>query len=120
MPRPRFKLERSGETHLLKCIGDGISTETRELADDDWDRFDAWIRAYKRELRRPDPAGEMLALGRAVYDWLNSEGEGRHWMTRLMASGPSHPFLIEFQVPPNPNERYRRFLEVPWELLADR
>ena len=115
MDRPYFFLKSVGGNLYLEC-GEGDRTlRDRPIQPDEPKGFEAWIRAYRRALFKPDPAEDLLSLGREIVQWLDRHDNS---FSRLKEHR-SVPFIVEFRVPRDPTDPMLRFLEVPWELAAD-
>ncbi len=115
MDRPYFFLKSVGGNLYLEC-GEGDRTlRDRPIQPDEPKEFEAWIRAYRRALFKPDPAEDLLSLGREIVQWLDRHDNS---FSRLKEHR-SVPFIVEFRVPRDPTDPMLRFLEVPWELAAD-
>ncbi|MCI0530343.1 MAG: hypothetical protein L0Y74_00085, partial [candidate division Zixibacteria bacterium] len=102
----------------VKCpaITPGLN-EWREIQGEDDARFRGWIESYQQAVKKDRPAELLLKLGKEIYAWLNTAFEGS--LERLCSEVLDPPLFIEFGVPPQPGETEQRFLEVPWEILAD-
>src|SRR5215469_11028018 len=87
----------------------------RALSQADWGRFADWIKQYHDVCWLPHIKAELLALGRQIHDWLDGP---ERWLEKLREI-PDAPVIAEFAVGARPDEKARRFLEVPWELAAD-
>jgi hypothetical protein len=87
----------------------------RALTQADWARFDDWAKQYHDVSWLPHNQEKLLGLGRQIHDWL--DGHDR-WLKELR-DVPDAPVIAEFAVRAQPDEKARRFLEVPWELAAD-
>jgi CHAT domain/AAA ATPase domain len=93
----------------------GEKDERRTLAEADWARFDEWIKQYHDLSWLPGNQENLLDLGHQIHDWLDGK---ERWLERLREF-PDAPVIAEFAVRARPDEKARRFLEVPWELAAD-
>jgi tetratricopeptide (TPR) repeat protein len=101
--------------HLtLRCVDPALD-ESRDLDPDAKARFEGWADDYRRALRKETNAVELLAIGRALFTWLDSSAA---WLTRLRRDAQP-PLLLELAVPLRPSPLEHAFLEAPWELLAD-
>ncbi|MFW5636465.1 MAG: CHAT domain-containing protein, partial [Thermodesulfobacteriota bacterium] len=89
--------------------------ETRTVPADE-NPFQDWIDAYRVALQNTRNADALLNLGRKIYAWLN---EGGGYIDRLLAATRDNPRCMVFSVRSDPDPEGLRFLEVPWELLAD-
>jgi hypothetical protein len=88
----------------------------RRLADTDVDHLKDISRRYRDLVARgAADHGEVLALGRELYAWV--EGD-EAWLTSLRAS-LLPPFEFEIRGPLQPDAAAWAVLNVPWELLAD-
>ncbi len=69
--------------------------------------------AYTRALTLPKPAGTLLAIGKALHDWLDRKD--------LLAQiiGESGPVSLDLAVAVRPDAKARAFVAAPWELLTD-
>src|SRR4051812_16153203 len=86
----------------------------RHLTAPDWDRFAGWIKDYHALTGPGDHADELLALGRDIHGWLDSD---ERWLLALRDRADA-PVIAEFAVQGTQTEHDRLFLEVPWELAA--
>ncbi|TCT24230.1 CHAT domain-containing protein [Thiobaca trueperi] len=72
-----------------------------------------WSARYAKAVRAADP-GELLAIGRAIFDWLDANGWASGW------AGGTGGRLLEIRVTDPGSTIGRALLDAPWELLADR
>src|SRR3972149_6297942 len=100
-------------TLRYNCEANSIN-ETRHLTAADTGQFQAWIDSYRNALTSVNPQQELFTLGQAVYQWLN----GSSGLLERMAQGS--PWIIEFTVDRRPDAQALEFLEIPWEMMADR
>ncbi len=91
----------------------GGATEERRVAAADLDRLAKSAAAYDTALKTGDPT-PLAGLGRDLFDWLDGD---RHWLKALREGAGPRELTIE--VGAEPGEAERRFLDAPWELLAD-
>jgi tetratricopeptide (TPR) repeat protein len=89
--------------------------QSRPLTDRDFQRFQDWADRYRLALADRDPAAALVAIGREMYFWLNG---GELWLEQSRQFATS-PWKLEFAVPLEPGDNDQRFLNAPWELLAD-
>jgi CHAT domain-containing protein len=89
--------------------------QRRALTEADWSRFAEWIRQYHDVCWLPHIQAKLHDLGRQIHDWLDGP---ERWLGKLRET-PDAPIIAEFAVRARPDEKARRFLEVPWELAAD-
>src|SRR5271165_6784978 len=87
----------------------------RTLADADWARFADWVKKYHELAWQPRNEAGLLDLGRQIHDWLDGP---ERWLETLRETLDA-PVIPSFAVSARPGEHARRFLEVPWELVAD-
>jgi tetratricopeptide (TPR) repeat protein len=101
----------------FRLDGDALlhAGERRALTEADWARFAVWIRQYHDISWLPHIQDRLLDLGRQIHDWLDGP---ERWVEKLREI-PDAPVIAEFAVRARPDEKARRFLEVPWELAAD-
>ena len=111
MTRPAVQI-KDGWLHLDA----GSIHERRRLEPKANERFEAWARTYRDARERPDEPDRLLALGQDLFAWLNGE---QQWTDRLREAAQP-PLIIEFAVPLHPEDPDLPFLNVPWELLADK
>jgi tetratricopeptide (TPR) repeat protein/CHAT domain-containing protein len=113
----RARVELEGQCLYIQCINAKLE-DRRDITSEDLDRFDQWIGSYRLILqsRSRDNRDALFKLGQDIYNWLNGAGG---WLKRLFASSSSPPFILDFTVTAQPGKDELRFLEVPWELLAD-
>jgi tetratricopeptide (TPR) repeat protein len=108
-------IHRAGGQDFLQCQSNGQPLQQRSLTQEDRDLFAGWIGAYQRLQATDNNPARLLELGRAMRQWLDQ----RNWLSNLQENASSPPFVLEFRVDRNPDKEALRFLEVPWELLAD-
>lgn len=113
----RAKVEFKEGRLSIQCLKVKLA-DRREITSEDMDLFNQWIGRYRHILksRTSDNRDDLSKLGQYIYNWLN--GDSR-WLERLFYSFSSPPFILEFTVSAQPGKDALRFLEVPWELLAD-
>ncbi len=99
----------------FRCEQAGLD-ESRPVGPQLGQTFCQWAAGYREARGKADAAERFLGLGRDLYAWLDG---GERWLERLRGSA-SPPLVIEHAVPLRPDEPQLSFLEVPWELLADR
>lgn len=96
-----------------RCDSSGLD-ERRELTDKDTKLFDEWIEAYRKAVLLKNNRELFLSLGQDMYGWLNHDAG---YLERMYKSVP--PWIVELCVSENPGSEELRFLETPWEVLAD-
>ncbi len=112
----RAEIEYKDSRLSIRC-DEAKLDDWRPVNDKDKHLFTRWIKSYRQSLRTPNNREILFKIGQEIYGWLNgSEG----WLKRLFDSVSGTPFILEFTVPPRPGEDELRFLEVPWELPADK
>lgn len=109
---PTIQLKKTRLT--IQCDDPALDGAGRDLTKDDAERFDRWIETYRRAVEAGAGGAVLAELGEEIHVWL--DGDGR-WMEKLVA-GASPPMVVEFQTSRTPNGIERRFLDVPWELVA--
>jgi tetratricopeptide (TPR) repeat protein len=110
MPQIIYSQER------LEIIAPNID-DFRELNPNDHNQFDSWIASYANAIQSNEPETALLSIGREIYDWLNASYP---FFDRMMDEMDQPPYIIEFIIPRRPDNNALRFLEVPWELIADK
>jgi len=103
------------ETGKLEIIRPDAETEFKNLDENDKELFNSWIRDYREILKKENRVEDLLSLGHDIYLWLDGDSG---CMQKMLKHGCT-PFLLEFAVKSRPDEDDLRFLEVPWEVLAD-
>jgi tetratricopeptide (TPR) repeat protein len=98
----------------LRCKQAGLD-ESRPLTAADESRFRGWLRDYHDSLRGYEDEPARLRLGRELYAWLDGDAG---WLARSRATALA-PWIVDFRGPRDPDGLARRFLQLPWELLAD-
>ena len=88
----------------------------REHGGDDQDKFQSWIRSYRKALDHRQGPDDLLGLGKEIYAWLNGDGD---FMEKALSQA-EQPFLVEFRVNRQPDETAKRFLEVPGRTWSPR
>ncbi|MDM8516446.1 CHAT domain-containing protein [Desulfobacterales bacterium HSG16] len=112
--RPTIRYE-DGKIHALY---DEINLdESREITEDDLKLFDQWIETYRIAIGKPDSAEKLLDMGMKIYSWLNGTNG---CMEKILDARVSMPLLVEFAVCARPKAFDLSFLEIPWEILADK
>jgi hypothetical protein len=86
--------------------------ETRAVGADDLTKFETWASAYESAVKSGS-TGAPIDLGRQLYAWLHGPGG---WLKAFYEGTGARELC--FEVGSNPSEAERRFLDVPWELLA--
>lgn len=120
--RPQLRLD--GMTLRLDGAG---AAKHRQLGEADTTAFESWATRYRdalevrsldwRERRRT----QLLALGLEIGRWLDSE----NWLSVDLARAATTPWIVEFMVDHLRADdsaealAQSRFLEAPWELVAD-
>ncbi|WP_082167425.1 CHAT domain-containing protein [Methylobacterium aquaticum] len=96
-----------------QLILDGPREERRPFEAADAAFLDEQSAAYTKALTLQTPAGTLLAIGKALHDWLDRKD--------LLAPiiGESGPVTLDLAVTPKPDARARAFVAAPWELLTD-
>ncbi len=96
-----------------QLILDGTREERRPFEAADADFLNDQSAAYTRALTLPKPAGTLLAIGKALHDWLDRKD--------LLAQiiGESGPVSLDLAVAVRPDAEARAFVAAPWELLTD-
>ncbi|MCK5437243.1 MAG: CHAT domain-containing protein, partial [Desulfobulbaceae bacterium] len=89
---------------------------SRSPSKNDFTRFREWIGSYTRALKQLDNKEILLTIGREIYNWLNGD---QNFLETILQNA-ENPFIIEFQIPKRSSEIQKAFIEVPWELLADK
>src|SRR5687767_1336483 len=112
-PLAEFRIKADGRLHAL-CPHADVNDENRSLSDADFELFDSWSAGYQAALKH-DQRDRLLALGREMYRWLDGS---ERWIER-MRPVMSPPSLVEFAAPRDVTPPRMRFVEAPWELLAD-
>ena len=110
--RPTIRLNKYRLT--VRCDDPALDGAERELNADDAERFDRWIETYRKAVEERGDGTTLVDLGEEIHAWL--DGDGR-WLEKLVAVA-SRPMVIEFATSRSPNGVERRFLDVPWELVA--
>ena len=98
----------------LRCKQAGLD-ESRPLTAADESRFRGWLQGYHDSLRGYGDEPARLRLGRELYAWLDGDAG---WLARSRATALA-PWIVDFRAPRDPDGLARRFLQLPWELLAD-
>lgn len=94
----------------------GTEVLSRPVGAEDIAALKGLVTEYAELRGRSGVEARLLALGRALWGWLDG---GERWMAQLLDQPPS-PFAVEFQVPTTkPDAQQQLFLQVPWELLAN-
>ena len=83
--------------------------ERRPVLDEDLERFRGWARRYGAAVPGDDELA-LLDIGREIHAWLDER--------RL--EGLRTDRDVRFAAPLEPDADERAFLDVPWELMADR
>jgi tetratricopeptide (TPR) repeat protein len=98
----------------FRLSGDRLvrGTSARVLTAADHADFARWGEGYHAIARRGDNKAGLLRLGQDIKDWLDGP---ERWL-----SGLPKPAIACFAVDERPDEAARRFLDVPWELAADK
>lgn len=111
--RAAFRLEND----ILDFVAPEAGLDERRILDaSDAGRFADWQASYRVVREKDDAQAELLALGRAIAGWLDgSEG----WLSRLLRN-PQPPLIVAFQALDHGDETAQAFLQVPWELIADK
>ena len=105
-----IKLVFDGEE--LSFRPEGAPSETRKVDAAGPATFATWSSGYETAVKTGS-ATALLALGRELHNWLHGLGG---WLKALNdGAGPRELFL---EVGSDPSKAERRFLDVPWELLA--
>ncbi|KPA14689.1 hypothetical protein MHK_005102 [Candidatus Magnetomorum sp. HK-1] len=99
----------------LTIISNNIDNH-REITSTDHELFDSWLTSYHHATQSADASKSFQTIGKEIYQWLNNSDQ---LIERLMDEMVNPPFTIEFSIPKRPDANALRFLEVPWELLAD-
>jgi len=89
---------------------------SRSPNNDDFSQFKEWIQTYNHALKQSDNKKILLTMGREIYVWLN----GNQYTMDNAVKDADNPFTIEFTIPKRPSDIQKAFIEVPWELLADK
>lgn len=108
-------IQFTGGQLRLDCAG-GDVRGSRKVKKTDPSRFEGWAKRYEQALGRPKAGEVLLEIGREIYKWLDGN---QRWLEKLRASDPSE-LVLEFTTKSRPDEADQTFLEVPWELLADK
>jgi hypothetical protein len=121
MARPRLRLDGT----ILR-FEEIVAPKRRDLSEADFERFATWSRRYleileydKGDWRKHRETG-LVSLGREMFAWLD---DGRFFSDGMADVPP--PWIIDIVVDDRRFEgglvsvRQLRFLDAPWELLAD-
>jgi hypothetical protein len=100
----------------FRCKEAGLD-ERRDMKASDQKQFDGWIESYRQALTQHDDGRALFTIGQDMYQWLNGP---ESWLKRLLDAVSDPPVILEFTVSARPDENELRFLEVPWELLAEK
>lgn len=76
-------------------------------------KLHGWSWQYGQAVEHDDP-GTLVAVGREMFDWLNTDGWATRW---LRGTGVR---VLDIAVDSDTAETSRSVLDLPWELLADR
>src|SRR5262249_41043332 len=95
---------------LYCALPDG-GAEVRIPLADGMGRLQEWAQRYDAASRR-DREGELIAIGREMFGWLDEAGWASAW-----ADG-SGDRLLEIVVDTAESEQAAALLDAPWELLA--
>ncbi len=99
----------------VHCEAAGVKHQSRTIGEGDFERCGGWIDTYRNAIGKKDAAETFLNIGQDMYDWLNG---GVGIMDRL--AGVDRMLVADFIVAGGRRGRETlRFLEAPWELLAD-
>jgi len=115
----RYRIEYDGER---LTFWDPVRAEPRfhRVSKTEFQTFKDWAQEYEQALKSLDSWNRLLDLGREIFAWLDQVSSG--WLQEILRYARP-PLLLEFQVPLHPQKKVRskthRFLNVPWELLAD-
>ena len=91
--------------------GGGVAEESRQLAEEDFERFEEWIGRYEKHVNEPEA---LKTLGGEMFRWMDRE----RWLTNLPET--TGPKTIGFQIPLESSEpKTSLFLRAPWEILAN-
>ena len=101
-------------TGALLHLSDTGRTESRPLADTDQTRFADWAARYDSQIRA-NASDDLISIGRDLFAWLDGPA---HWLASF-AQG-NGPRILEPSVETQPDDLARVFLDLPWELLADK
>jgi hypothetical protein len=91
---------------------DGAEAETRKLGAGDLAKFAGWASAYESAVKSGAP-GALIGIGRELYGWLHGPSG---WLRALNEGAGARELC--FEVRSDPSEPERKFLDIPWELLA--
>ncbi|NIM17759.1 MAG: CHAT domain-containing protein, partial [Candidatus Aminicenantes bacterium] len=116
MIRAKVELDVRESRLAIRCKEAELD-EWRDIKKNDQKQFDRWIEQYRQALKQHDHAAALFSIGQDMYKWLNGSGS---WLKRLFDSVSDPPFIVEFTVSARPRDDELRFLEVPWELLAEK
>src|SRR5690242_16892418 len=90
----RVTCRLDGVTLTLSAPEVGVADERRGLSEAaDGTRFAGWAASYRALLGRENKQAELLALGRALYKWLDA---GTPWLERVVGVAQP-PLVVEFQ-----------------------
>ena len=116
----RFQIEYDGERLFFR---DNQSADYNfcKISAKENKTFTTWAKRYQKNMVHLEPAPLLLKLGRDIFAWLDKKSNG--WVkTILHAAKP--PMFIDFVAPtqakPETAAGIQNFLNVPWELLADK
>ncbi|MCP4107738.1 MAG: hypothetical protein GY749_19700, partial [Desulfobacteraceae bacterium] len=113
--RPFIKFEKTQVSFHSKAAR--INNESMPISDKDTERCNNWIDSYRNALESKDKADTLLNIGREMYNWLNGEAG---IMDRLVNEETGNPLIVDFiGTGGRRTQGTLRFLQAPWELLAD-
>jgi hypothetical protein len=103
-------IEHIGEDLLCRSEA-GVARELRLDGAAARTVLEAWAARYNTAVRSGADA-ELLAIGRAIFDWLDANGWASSWAKGI------GPRLLEVRVDDPGEPLARAMLDAPWELLA--
>jgi len=93
----------------------GETTRTRALTPADLKNLENWSDRYDALVRTDATTGGFVTLGQELLTWLDGPG---HWLSPILQGTGRR--MLEFAIEDARDSEGRRFLDAPWELLADK